>query len=177
MSFPLRYVITGAPCTGKSTLLKFLQSKNFNTFPEAARKIIKQELAINSPKVPWINNLGFSQLVFNQQISDYNKAKIGVNFYDRAIPDVIAYFQYYRQIDLIKQFEPFAEQHNYHSSVFILPPWEEIYFADTERKESYQEALMIHNNLLKTYKSLNYKITLVPFGSIEERFNFILSHL
>lgn len=173
----MRYVITGAPCTGKSTLLKFFQAKNFNVFPEAARKIIKQELAKDSQKVPWINNLGFSELVINQQISDYNKAKTGVNFYDRAIPDVIAYFQYYEQLDLIKQFHPFAEQHNYHQKIFLLPPWEKIYAADSERKESYQEALSIHQNLIKVYESLNYKITLLPFGSIEERAKFILSHL
>lgn len=177
MSRHLRYVITGAPCTGKSTLIAHIKTYNYNVFPEVAREIIKQELASNNDNVPWINNQGFSELVIKQQLSDYKNASIGINFYDRAIPDVIAYFNYYKQNNLKEQFYPLAKKHLYQKDVFILPPWKKIYEEDSERKESFEEAIIIHEKLFETYRSLGYKIILVPFASTEERVKFILSHL
>ena len=39
------YVITGAPCSGKTTLIDNLADLGYNTVPEAGRKYIENELA------------------------------------------------------------------------------------------------------------------------------------
>ena len=39
------HVITGAPCSGKSTMIDQLANKGFQTFPEVARQFFAQEVA------------------------------------------------------------------------------------------------------------------------------------
>ena len=62
-----------------------------------------------------------------------------------------------------------------YTDVFLLPPWKQIYKTDCGRFESFDDVLQIHEHLKNTYKSLGYNITEVPFGTVEERTNFILN--
>ena len=39
------YVITGAPCSGKTSVIREIEKRGYGTVPEAARTYIKQELA------------------------------------------------------------------------------------------------------------------------------------
>ena len=55
-----------------------------------------------------------------------------------------------------------------------MAPWKEIYISDNERYENFEQAFAIHNHLERAYKDLNYNIIEVPFGSVNERANFIL---
>ena len=64
-----------------------------------------------------------------------------------------------------------------YDTVFILKPWEEIYTSDDERYENFNQALEIHDHLLKTYQHYNYNLIDVPFGTVEYRTNFILNAL
>ena len=41
---------------------------------------------------------------------------------------------------------------------FILPPWKDIYKNDSERKETYEQSVLIYNYIKKMYKE--YKIPL-----------------
>jgi predicted ATPase len=59
----------------------------------------------------------------------------------------------------------------------MLPPWKEIYTSDNERYESFEQAISIHHQLKKVYKEIGYEISIVPFGSISERTNYILDSL
>ena len=61
--------------------------------------------------------------------------------------------------------------------VFLLPPWKEIYKTDEERYESFEHSLAIYEHLKNTYLELNYTITEVPIGKVEDRVNYILNHL
>ena len=64
-----------------------------------------------------------------------------------------------------------------YDTVFLLPPWEEIYTSDAERYESYEEASKIHQFLVDTYSKYGYELHEVPKTSVEERFQFIINHL
>ena len=57
----------------------------------------------------------------------------------------------------------------------MFPPWEKIYKTDNERYETYEEAIIIHDNLIKTYKHLNYEVCEVPIDSVVDRANYILN--
>jgi predicted ATPase len=59
----------------------------------------------------------------------------------------------------------------------MLPPWEEIYVSDAERYESYEQAVLIHDHLMETYKKYGYTIIEVPRDSIENRIDFIMKQL
>lgn len=64
-----------------------------------------------------------------------------------------------------------------YNEVFILPPWQEIHETDNERYESFEQATKIYEYLLKTYTQFGYQCIQVPFGTVEDRGNFILEQV
>jgi predicted ATPase len=172
-----RFVVTGGPSSGKTTLINLLKNEGFIVFNEVARSVIKQELEAQSNNVPWINNAGFSELVIQKQMNDYFKATSKVNFFDRGIPDVLGYMNHYDTKQNYKDIYQIALNHPYHSTVFLCPPWEKIYHTDSERKESFEEACKIHQEILKIYQSLQYKVIELPLVSSEKRIEIIISHI
>lgn len=171
-----RHVITGAPSTGKTTVLEALSNEH-QVFPEIARQVIQEQLAQASNKLPWKDNLTFSRLVVQRQIKDFDAHRGRLAFFDRGIPDVMAYLSYYGQSKSITDFMPQIRQYRYAKEVFLMPPWKAIYKKDTERKEDFEQALAINDQIIKSYEALNYKIIQVPFGLPEERVKFILAQL
>lgn len=170
-----RVVITGGPSTGKTSLIQALNQKGFETFNEVARKVIKQQLDLNSNKVPWDDVTGFSKLVLIDQINDFQSATEGINFFDRGIPDLTGYMNHGSRTlfsELIK-----AEKEFIYDKVFLLPPWQEIYENDNERRESYEGAKLIYEALKNAYTKSGYSPIIVPQLSLEERVEFILNHI
>lgn len=47
------FVLTGGPGSGKTTLIEALRSAGFATSVEAGRGIIRDQLAIGGPALPW----------------------------------------------------------------------------------------------------------------------------
>ncbi len=171
-----RIIITGAPCTGKTSILQTLAAKGYSTFKEVAREIIKQELQKGSDILPWQNLNAFSKTVLPLQIENHQKAIQGLNFYDRGIPDIAAYQQKSNQ-PIFDELQKAIEQHRYHEKVFITPPWKEIYHNDTERKESFEQAMKIHYHLEKIYLKHGYLLLEIPLLEKEERVEFILKSI
>ena len=96
-------------------------------------------------------------------------------FFDRGIPDVLAYMDYIGDSypdDFIE-----ACKKSTYDSIFVLKPWKAIYTSDNERYENFDQALKIHNHLIDTYQSYNYNLVDVPFDTVENRTDFILKTL
>lgn len=176
MDNTLRVVITGGPGTGKSTILTELENLGFPIHREVSRAVIKEELNRNSDLLPWRNLPAFSEKVFKGQTGQWHEAEAGkTNFYDRGIIDVIAYLKK----DLLPH-DALAElvhHYPYHQSVFLTPPWPEIYAQDTERREDLRTMQAIHDALFNTYREFDYKVFEVPKTGPRERMNFVLDHL
>ena len=66
---------------------------------------------------------------------------------------------------------------NRYDTVFILPPWKDIYTQDNERYETYEEAKKIHKFLTQSYQKYGYEVIEVPFGTLKERMKFMITHL
>lgn len=96
-------------------------------------------------------------------------------FFDRGIPDILAYMDYFNQ-QYGDEFILPSKTLKY-DFVFLLPMWEGIYVSDSERFESYEEALQIHDQLWKAYTRLGYVVDEVPKDSVEHRIQFILNRL
>jgi len=60
--------------------------------------------------------------VIRKHAEQVNKKTV---FYDRGIPDVLAYMDYFKQ-DIPDNFNAICKEHTY-DHVFLLPPWEAIY--------------------------------------------------
>lgn len=74
-------------------------------------------------------------------------------------------------------FQNTANQFRYHHLVFLVPPWEEIFSNDRERKHDFNSAKKEFDELLIKYKNFGYETVLIPKVSVKERADFILEKL
>lgn len=171
-----RIIITGGPGTGKSTIIDLLENRGYPCHREVSRAVIKEELDKGSDLLPWQDLPGFSETVFKGQTEQYHQAKENhINFFDRGLPDVIAYL---RKDSLpTEMLDDLVPHYPYHSEIFVTPPWPEIYKTDSERREDFETMQSIHNSLVDTYKSFGYEVVEVPKENSFKRANFILERL
>ena len=172
-----KYIITGAPGTGKTAIINALKKEGHSCAEEISRTIITQEMASGGDALPWKNLAAFSQQVIALRKAQHINAPKGKTyFFDRGIIDVIAYLRHDNLavndeiLEMVKKFP-------YNTIVFYTPIWEEIYVTDTERKEDILTAKNIEKVLLTTYQSFGYTLVEVPKLSVSERTAFILSKL
>lgn len=180
-----RIVVTGAPGTGKTSVIKSLEDSGYYCFHEIIRTMTLEAKKNQDPNSILSNPIDFvdDSQSFNhalihgrlQQFKDAKEVNKKLVFYDRGTPDVLAYMDYFRQ-SYKDDFKKICSN-NLYDQIFILPPWEEIYVQDNERLESYSQAIDLHIHLGKTYRSLGYEIIEVPFGSVPERLDFILKNI
>ncbi|MDC3395030.1 AAA family ATPase [Flavobacteriales bacterium] len=172
-----KYIITGAPGTGKTAIINALKKEGHSCAEEISRTIITQQIASGGDALPWKNLAAFSQQVIALRKAQHTNAPQGkTHFFDRGIIDVIAYLRHDNLavndeiLEMVKKFP-------YNTIVFYTPIWEEIYVTDTERKEDILTAKNIEKVLLTTYQSFGYTLVEVPKLSVSERTAFILSKL
>lgn len=178
-----RIVITGGPGTGKTVLISSLEEKGFHCFHEVIRTMTLDALDGKNFDNQLVNPIAFvdDAKIFNDQLvsarlQHFNDGEIIPRkhlFYDRGLPDVLAYMNYFEQT-IEKRYVDICSDHRY-DNVLILPPWKEIYVQDNERMENFEQACGIHEHLEKTYTELGYRPVEVPFGTIEERLNFVIN--
>src|SRR5689334_18338121 len=91
---PKRFVITGAMGSGKSTVLKLIQSTGFNVIEEPARQILAEQRSIGDEGVPEKNPKYFFQLMLSRAIYQFKQTQTLDEdiIFDRGIPDILAYF-------------------------------------------------------------------------------------
>ena len=169
-----RYIITGGSGSGKSSIIKELQAKGYACYPEISRTLIKEQQACGGELLPWKNMEGFAVECFNRMHKQLMNQHESPVFFDRGIPDIIAYL---KSRDLPVRFDYAGYASYYNSQVFICPPWQEIFVNDQQRPESFEQSKRIHQLLQKIYRNLNFKVIEVPRLSVNERANFILSYI
>lgn len=173
-----KIVITGGPGTGKTTIIDFLIQLKHTCLPEISRALTLEARENGIDQLFLTDPLLFSKMLLEKRTEQYNASKnikTKLLFFDRGIPDILAYLNFAKQehsFDFTK-----INKENSYNKVFITPPWKEIYTTDNERFETFEQATTIHNYILDTYTNLNYQPILIPKGSIEERIHFILSNI
>ena len=175
-------VLTGGPGVGKTTLLQKLQKEGYRTVPEEARRIIQEQLANNSDGLPWKNKQYYATLMliasnasFRNGIKENAQHK-GYVFFDRGIPDTLAYIDM-ENLSIEDSLLAEAKAYRYHKKVFILPPWQEIYETDNERKQTWEEAEATFHRMKSVYERLGYEVLEVPKTTVEQRYQFICESL
>jgi predicted ATPase len=168
------YVITGSASSGKTTLINSLAKLGYATIPEAARVFIDEEMKRGKT----IEEIRRSEIEFQRKVLDIKikieneLSKDKIIFFDRAIPDSIAYFQ-------ICGFDPKEVikicKENTYRKIFLLErlPLEKDY-ARTEDNETMNKLQIL---LKKAYSDLGYEVIDIPIMSIEARTKMILSNI
>ncbi|GAB4041425.1 AAA family ATPase [Spirosoma jeollabukense] len=169
-----KFIISGGPGAGKSTLLNALRDKGFCCVDEVSRQLIQQEVAAGSHCLPWVDLSCFARMALDRMIRDFEKASDNeeVTFFDRAIPDIIAYLRI-GDLPVGKIYYQAVKQYAYQPQVFMAPPWEAIYVNDNERWQTFAEATALHQALVTTYRSLGFEIIELPLVSVSERVEFV----
>ncbi len=174
-----KFILTGGPCCGKTTVLKELAKRKYQTCPEAYGELYKEakaqgtisEFLPHTIKQRW-------QLLKKHEEQEAKLDPTKPAFLDRSIPDVIFYGNYLNLTmpqDLIARF---LAHKNEYDLVFIFEPLpHDLYYKTEVRYESWEEANAIYEALLSGYIVYGFKICMVPFDTVENRTNLVLSKI
>lgn len=169
------YVITGTLSSGKTTLIELLEQENYRVQYEVARILIDQEIA----KGKAIQQIRYDELKFQREVLQLKLAiekdlpQGDLIFFDRGIPDSIAYFKLYGAEE-----DPFLKEASKccsYKKIFLLDPVIEV--RDYARVESSSQRDQIDKLLLEAYRSLPFPIVTVPTLSPLDRVTFIIENL
>ena len=91
-------------------------------------------------------------------------------FFDRGLVDAVAGLQH-----VTGEQAPAAlvREHRYHRTVFLTPPWPEIYASDPERRHGFEEAQAEYSRLVSAYPAFGYEVSVLPKAGVPERADFI----
>ena len=168
------YVITGAPCSGKTAVISALEQLGYPVVHEVARAYIDEELK----KGKSIAKIKSDVLLFERHIL-YKKIEIEKSlskgatvFLDRAVPDSIGYYI----LEGLSPDEPIkkSKQTRYKKIFFF----ERLLFEkDAVRSEDDKIAAELDRILKESYQMLGHEIISVPILTVKDRVDFILKHV
>ncbi len=169
-------ILTGAPGTGKTTLLDRVWA-GVRRVPEPARRVLAEQRAVGGSATPERDRQAFVDLLLRMTIDDHaaERSGDGVVLFDRGVPDCVAYATL-MGVDTAAGIRA-AAAHRYAREVLLLEPWEEIYSVDEERTMTYEATIPFHAALIDAYERSGYDLLVIPRGSIEERVTFIRDRL
>jgi len=170
------FVLTGGPGSGKTTLIEALRAQGFATAPEAGRGIIRDQMAIGGPALPWQDRALFAELMLSWELRSWHAACAeppGPIFFDRGAPDTIGYLRLCG-LPVPDHVTRVAEKFRYARRVFVAPPWPEIFTQDEERKQTLDEAERTFRSVTGVYVELGYELVPLPLASVDERVRFVL---
>lgn len=186
-----RYVITGAPRSGKTTIIREL-GKRFKTFKEPVIRVIKQQVdqlrrngKIDVPphslplKVifPDLGDfLSQSQRLF---MADYHEARLyDISFFDRGLPDLVVLHELL-DVPVSADLIDIIKDNRYSDDVFVFDLLDKDVFDQHINKrpamfDSYEECKRIRDRIIEVYQQTGYSIMIVPFDSVENRELFVV---
>ncbi len=167
------HVLTGAACSGKTTLIDMLANRGFKTAPETARLYIDEELA-RGRTIEEILGIPATELCIEEmqmRIEHGLRAK-EVVFLDRALPDCLTF----RRLVGLDPNEILAKcLHHRYASILILDPLP--FELNGARVEADIYTVTLDEWLVRDYSALGYKVIRVPVLPPEERLTFVLERL
>lgn len=169
------FILTGGPGSGKTSVLNELACRGFLTVPEVAREIIQTQHTKGGKALHTGDRIAFRDLMLEHSITGYEKMQEEEHaiFFDRGIVDLYGYSKAFcgeLSLDVVNA----TAKYRYNQTVFIFPPWREIYVQNKERKQGFEEAIFTYNVLKKAYSDCDYYVVEMPKISIRKRIDFIL---
>jgi predicted ATPase len=172
-----RYVVlSGCSGGGKSTLLAEFQRRGYSAVPEPGRRIVEAELARSGGALPWVDMAAFARRAIELSFADRNAARAlpGWVFFDRGLVDAATALEHATGEATV---EMLGRSHRYNQTVFLAPPWPEIYATDLQRQHGLGEAVAEYERLERVYSMLGYRVVVLPKVTVEARADVVLAEL
>ena len=174
--FQNKFIITGGPGFGKTSVVNELKRIGFDIFNEVALEIINEEIISGGNILPWINRYKFDKKIIKRMIKQYtshDSKKIA--FFDRGLPDLIGWrlFDGLKTTDVNK----YVNDYRYERLVFLTEKWPEIFVSKSQRPYSFEQACEINDYLKTGYISRGYEVKILPKTDIKSRANYILENI
>jgi predicted ATPase len=168
------HVLTGAPCSGKTTLIDLLATRGFPTIPQIGRVYVEGEMAKGRTTDEILEHAAVNQrCIVEMQASFERELRVDeVAFLDSGSPDCLTYCR-------VMGLDPNAilEEcfHHRYASVFLLDRFP--FQQDGVRFEDDVTADLIEEWLVRDYSALGYEVVKVPILPPQERVAFLLDRL
>jgi predicted ATPase len=172
-----RYILTGTPGSGKTSIIHALKNQGYSIVEEAATDVIEIEHKNDNPE-PWMQPDFIDKIVCLQKQRQIKAATYPheLQFYDRSPLCTYAlsrYLGYPLSSCLLKEVDRMEQENIYQRQVFFI---ENLGFCEpTEtRKISFEESLIFENIHLEIYNSFGYECIKIAPHSLSERVHSIM---
>jgi len=176
-----RYILTGTPGSGKTSILRALEERGFLAVEEAATDIVSYEQALGNLK-PWENPNFIDKILTLQkerQLSASSFPSGIIQFYDRSPICTYAlalHLNFKPSADLLEEIERMKAEQIYQKKVFFIGNLG--FCTPTEaRKISFEDSLAFEKLHEEAYAKFGFECVLVPPTSLVERVDLILKVL
>jgi predicted ATPase len=172
-----RYILTGTPGSGKTSLLHALKSQGYSVVEEAATDVIALEHRRGNSE-PWMRADFIDKIIQLQKQRQIETVTSPdeVQVYDRSPICTLAlsrYIGYPPSACLLEEMDRIEREHIYQKQVFFLENLG--YCQPTEaRKIIFEEALLFEKIHEETYSSLGYDLLKIPPEALSERVHRII---
>ncbi|KCZ50060.1 MULTISPECIES: AAA family ATPase [unclassified Hyphomonas] len=169
-------LISGCSGGGKSTLLTALKAQGHQVVEEPGRRVVEAEQASGGNALPWTDIEAFLHRTLDLAIADHKAAQdlTGPVFFDRGVLDAAMALAHVTGNPAAA--DP-AGEYRYNPSVFLAPPWPDIFTGDEARRHGMGEAVAEYARLEAAFPALGYSTHILPKISVEDRIAFVLSAL
>ncbi len=169
----LRFIFTGGPGAGKTTVLDELAARGYQVVPESARAIIRERISAGLSREAAEGTPVLDRDVANWLATPVGSAPV---MFDRGIPDSLG-THFGNGSFTEERVHELMRLHPYNHYAFILPPWREIYTTDEERIQTWDHAVRVFESLSRWYLRLGFELIEVPRIDIAARADFVDQHI
>jgi predicted ATPase len=170
------FIISGGPGAGKTTLVDTLARRGFGVVAEAGRDILRQQAMIGGTAVHGKDAAAYCELMLMRGIADYEREVDNEEpvFFDRGIAELAGYCRLMR-VPVPAHVRRAGEIYRYNTTVFVAPPWHEIYRQDDLRHQDWAEAVRTFELVRDAYHEAGYRTVELPLAPVSQRAAFVLS--
>ena len=169
-------VLTGGPGAGKTAVLGELAAMGYTTVEDTARAIIAERVARGASPRPDLPT--FAREILRRDIAKYvgQPRTSQWVFFDRGLIDSVGMLQEVAPLPA-HELQAMLAAYPFHPSVFVFPPWEAIYVNDSERDQSFTDAINVHDKVVLWYRSCGYIVHEVPRLPVAQRAQHVVEYL
>jgi predicted ATPase len=169
-----RYILTGAPGSGKTAILRQLELNGHAVVEEAATDVIAVHQALGDAE-PWRNPAFVDYVVALQRQRVAGSDAHGTTFFDRSPVCTLALSRYLALTAsrcLLEEIERMMAEHLYERTVFFVRN-QGFVQTTTERRISFEDSLVFEQVHELTYRNFGFDLTEVPAAPLPVRVDIV----